>query len=60
MTEILVRRTGLVAALLLHHQSGTLGLSRNTQTLESPVVSHVEVGEAGGQDVGAVLVPLQI
>ena len=29
-------------------------------TLESPVVSHVEVGETGGQDVGAVLVPLQV
>ena len=29
-------------------------------TLESPVVSHVEVREAGGQDVGAVLVPQQV
>ena len=29
-------------------------------TLQSPVVSHVEVGEAGGQNVGAVLVPLQV
>ena len=29
-------------------------------TLESPVVSHVEVREAGGQDVGAVFVPMQV
>lgn len=27
-------------------------------TLESPVVSHIEVREAGGEDVGAILVPL--
>ncbi len=29
-------------------------------TLESPDVSHIGVRETGGQDVGAVLVPLPV